>query len=210
MGDDLESVEMREPSPGMTDPAVRSAATARRRLMLGAAAAVLPSVVTLPSGAQTAASSTSLRCWKAGLLDRYMGGDIRFARIPDGWLRKRVYSGMVVNSVFGARCTTWDQDNIVQASTVQTNVGHTSGQGRLREAAPGTRWAFDGPVLEGKSMTVGVDCEVYDVSATPDLYAMVYVNDTGSVYSLEPDEGLHPVRETCFASLIGSRGTTLG
>jgi hypothetical protein len=158
-------------------------ATARRRLVMLGAAAVVPSVVTLPSGATVAASSNG-RCWA---LDPSEPPE-RFAQMPDGWLRKEVHSGECHGRF--AVCTTWDQTSCTLESD--------------RKATDGTQW-----VVDAQTVTAGPGTVVTHVSDRPNYYALIYVDETGSQYTLDPP--LHgptfkPVTETCWASMIGSNG----
>ena len=97
-----DATDVREPNregPEVVTSSKVGPQTARRRLMLGAAAA-LPSVYTLTSGAQTAVAST-VRCWegegdKEPIDFRIRRGDAaedapRLTMTNDEWLRKEVY-----------------------------------------------------------------------------------------------------------------------
>ena len=39
---------------------------------------------------------------------------------------------------------------------------------------------------------------------------MVFVNDSATIHSLEPESNLRPVRETCWASMLGGQASMLG
>jgi len=196
--------------------------TSRRRLMLGAAA-VLPSVVTLRSGAQTAAQSFNCiqRPGKSpGAMLNHMGIP-RFTQAPDEWLRKNVFSGQAVRAGVTAYCTTWDQPTVLAIASLQKK-----GKAMTYQALSGTTWST-GPDPED-SIKIGTICppwesgqgagmgsycyaeSIEDISASPDHWALVYVDETGLSTSLEPGPGMVPVRATCFASLMGARGTNLG
>lgn len=195
-------------------------ATARRRLMLGAAA-VLPSVVTLRSGAQSAAQS--FNCGSRGKTPGAMLNSMgvpRFTDAPDEWLRKKVFSGRLASNGRPAYCTTWDQPNILAIAKLESAA---SGLGY--KASDGTTWS-DG---QDFSFRIGKGCPpattqsiggptssycyaetVDNISPDPDHYGLVYVDETGLSCSLEPGPGMAPVRAACWASIIGDRGTNLG
>jgi hypothetical protein len=193
----------------------------RRRLMLGAAA-VLPSVVTLRSGAQSAAQSFACvsRGKQPGAMLNNMGVP-RFTDAPDEWLRKKVFSGQAVRAGLIAYCTTWDQPSILAIASLQK-----TGKAMTYQALSGTTWST-GPGPED-SIKIGTICppwesghgagigsycyaeSIEDISASPDHWALVFVDETGLSTSLEPGPGMVPVRATCFASLMGARGTNLG
>jgi hypothetical protein len=197
-----------------SDAAPAGVVTARRRLMLGAAA-VLPSVVTLPAGAIRAAESYTC-------LNRNLQGDAngvaRFTDAPDEWLRKKVFSGRLGTNGKPAYCTTWDQPSVLAIATLESAA---SGLGY--KAIWGTTWS-DGQ----NSVRIGALCTlslpqlgggpaahckadtVDNINPAPDHYALVYVDETGLSCSLEPEAGMSPVREVCWASLMADRGTSLG
>jgi hypothetical protein len=69
------------------------------------------------------------------------------------------------------------------------------------------------PWESGKGAGLGSYCyseSVENIGASPNQYALVYVDETGLSTSLEPGPGLAPVRAACWASLAASRGTNLG
>lgn len=185
--DDFDSPHARQDAAKATPANSGNVATARRRLMLGAAF-VVPSVITLPSGAQTAAAS-NLKCWAKELSD---DPPERFTRVPDGWLRKQVYVGKYHGQT--AICTMWDQAGCVD-------------ERKERQGAEGTTWA-----TTHERVVVGKGAGIEHVSDSPELLALVYVDRTATKFALEPDEEktLRPVRETCWTSMIGDRGSTLG
>jgi hypothetical protein len=191
---DRESSDTGQPAAVLSDRADARVAARRRQLMLGAAA-VLPSVITLPSGAQTAVAS-SKRCFIGPNTD----APIRFVQMPDGWLRKQIHSGTLQGRP--AYCTTWDQDYVVQAPI--------PGKSQTATALPGTTWSVD-----GWNITAGETSFIVDnVSLTKDYYALVYTDETFSMYVLDvgtDTQGrLHPIRELCWTSMIGSQGVSLG
>ncbi len=172
-----------------------SPTTARRRLMI-AASAVLPSVYTLSSGAQTAAAS-NVRCWSRA---DEAGPDDRFAERPDGWLRKAVFQGKHrENTVF---CVMSDQSECLDPKIPN-------------HAAPGSVWVFTDH-LQDQRIVVGPGISVNQVNSGSNVsshaYALLYVDQTGSFITLDPQSPhqLRPVRETCWDSIIGTRSSNLG
>lgn len=194
--------------------------------MLGAAA-VLPSVVTLPSGAQSAAQSFSCRNWAARQRDTFgeRFGVERFTAAPDEWLRKKVFSGRFAASGRPAYCTTWDQPNILAIAKLETvwersPTGGPWSSGSGYKALETTTWS-DGhdPVRIGgacpprRLISDPTSClteSVDNINPEPDHYGLVYVDETGLSCALEPAPGMVPVRATCWASLVGDRGSNLG
>lgn len=174
--------------------------TARRRLMLGAAA-VLPSVYTLTSGAQIAAVST-LRCWDTGdkdPIDFRIRGNHSAEEVPslslthDEWLRKEVYYGVYDGSP--AYCTMEDQAGCVDPA----NPG---------KAAIGSTWMVD-----GWKVTAGpAEKTITQISSKPQAYALVFVDQQGTIATLDPGslKNVRPVREACWTSIIGDRASMLG
>lgn len=174
--------------------------TARRRLMLGAAAA-LPSVFTLTSGAQTAVASNAL-CWGRGprnpgdpAPDPAPGNlsDLDAERVPrlsmtkDEWLRKEVYYG--VSNGRPAYCALDEQANCIEPY-------HPG------KAATGSVW-----IIDGDQVTVGPDVSITQISSKPEAYALVYVDRDGlivTVNSTSPE--LRPVTGNCWNSILGGRG----
>lgn len=198
-----------------TDSGDARIVTARRRLMLGAAA-VLPSVVTLPAGAQRAAQSFG--CNRVGRQIDDAGLD-RFVNTPDEWLRKKVFSGHFGRAGGRAYCTTWDQPSVLAIAEPDTDAKDGSYKALL-----GTMWS-DGKasvqinalctVSSVPSQLAGASSYCYaetvnKISPAPDCYAIVYVDETGLSCSLEPGPGMAPVHATCWASLVGSSGSSLG
>ena len=221
MNDTLDTQHVDRRTAVATDPGAARVVTARRRLMLGAAA-VLPSVVTLRSGAQVAAQSSNCvsRTKQPGAMLNSMSAP-RFTDVPDEWLRKKVFSGQAVRAGRIAYCTTWDQPSILAIAMLDTT---TNGMGY--KALLGTTWST-GPDPEdsfkisppcppwesSRGAGLGSYCyseQVENINASPDRYALVYVDDTGLSCSLEPGPGLGPVRAACWASLAAGSGTNLG
>lgn len=219
MADNLDTRDVDQRTAVATDAVPARVATTRRRLMLGAAA-VLPSVVTLPSGARTAVQSFNCTAQDRRSNDRFIEGSgvERFTAAPDEWLRKRVFSGRLASNGRPAYCTTWDQPSVLAIATLETAA---SGLGY--KALPKTTW-WNGQ----DSFRIGDACKgwmthqigdpssycyaetVDNISPEPDHYGLVFVDEAGLSSSLEPGPGMVPVRATCYASLVGDRGSSLG
>jgi hypothetical protein len=223
MADDLDTQDVHRPTAVAADRAGAHVVTARRRLMLGAAA-VLPSVVTLRSGAQAAAQSfncVSRQGVKNPPAMLNSMGIPRFTDAPDEWLRKKVFSGQAVRAGSTVYCTTWDQPSVLAIASLEK-----TSSGMAYKALLGTTWSPGGendepikigppcpPWDPGKGAGLGSYCyseSVENIGASPDRYGLVYADETGLNLSLEPGPGMFPIRETCFASIIGTRGTNLG
>ena len=177
--------------------------TARRRLMLGAAA-VIPSIYTITSGAQTAVSSN--RCLPSG--ESY---NLRSGRLPwdhplltdkkDGWLRKSVYHGLYNGK--HAYCALDNQGACVDGSKI-TNL--SNGQGA--QAASGSVWI----VVDGTRVTVGPNVVIAPVSTSASGLALLFVDKNGTNTTLDPDAlgQWYPVKESCWASILGNGKSMLG
>lgn len=218
MADKLDTQEVDQRTAVATGSGAARVVTARRRLMLGAAA-VLPSVVTLPSGARNAVQSFNCTTGRRGN-DMFVEGSgvERFSVAPDEWLRKKVFSGRLASNGRPAYCTTWDQPSILAIAKLETAA---SGLGY--KALPKTTWS-DGhdPLRIGDPCPgwlthqigePGSYCYVEtvdNINPEPDHYGLVYVDETGLSCALEPGPGMTPVRATCWASLVGDRGSNLG
>ncbi len=192
MNDDNEQPEPFDPqhASGAT-PLANAGRTSRRRLMLGVgAAAAIPSVSTLAGGSHTANLSVSA-CWSKDQ-EQWHSTPERVTSQPDGWLRKQVYEGKRQGD--RAYCLMWDQANGIQS-------------GEPGKAKAGTAWLVnDTRVLAGKPDAIT------GVSHHPRAFALVYVSETGDHATLDPEMGqnVQPVRETCFTSMLGSKGSNLG
>jgi hypothetical protein len=220
VSDNLDTHDVDRRTGGSTDPGGARVVTARRRLMLGAAA-VLPSVVTLRSGAQVA--SQSFNCiQRTGKTPGAMtnGAEVqRFSDVPDEWLRKKVFTGRFGRAGTRAYCTTWDQPSVLaiaeldpaaKGGTYKALLGTTWSDGQASVQIHAVCTTYSGPSQLAGAASYCYDETVEKISPAPDYYALVYVDDTGLSSSLEPGPGLSPVREACWASLLGSSGTHLG
>jgi hypothetical protein len=169
--------------------------TARRRLMLGAAA-VLPSVLTLTSGAQTAVAS-NVRCLAR---DDPINFRIRedTANAPlltmdrDEWLRKEVYYAH--SGGHPAYCAMDDQGACIDPMNPA-------------KPAMGSVW-----IVDGERVTVGQQDSIRQISSGPQAYAIVYVDPQGTIATLDPGTMKHvqPVKEACWTSILGGRLSVLG
>jgi hypothetical protein len=167
---------------------------ARRRLLLGAAAA-LPSVYTLTSGAQTAAASV-LHCTVANPPSNLQ----RFTQSDDNWFRNKVYVGRWGNDK--AYCVTAYQSACV-------NPLHPD------QAGQGSTW-----IVNNVRRTAG-NTDIYHIGSAPDInriasepqaYGLVYVDAKGTIRTLDPNGNLslQPVTGSCMASMIGGEKSLLG
>jgi hypothetical protein len=163
----------------MEKPATPS--RARRRLLL-AATGTLPSVLTLSSGAQAAATST-LRCLASNQPAQ------RFTPTDDNWVRAQV--PVASYNARPAYCVTSPTNACVD---------------NAHNATPGTRW-----VVDGNTMTVDQQT-LMQVQNGQRSYGLVYVDQTGSITTLDPGSNgnLVPVTDSCWTSIVGGRTSSLG
>lgn len=195
------TVDGRQPMNDAGDQATEQplARTLRRRLLLGTAA-VLPSVYTLSSGARTAVAS-NLRCWDRAqrhggreLVGSPGGGDeaTRFSLVSDDWLRKEVYTGM--GGGYPAYCAMSNQAACIDPQNPS-------------KAAPGSIW-----IVNGERVAAGAGIEIEQVSAGPQAYGLVFVDQQGMIATLDPERtaDLRPVKAPCWNSMLGGRVSILG
>jgi hypothetical protein len=169
----------------LDEPRPSGPSKTRRKLVLGAAA-VLPSAYTLASGAQAAVESTR-RCWSA------TSNPAPITPVDDTWFRAKVYVGEMKGAP--AYCVMANQSACVDPS----NPG---------KAADGSVWMVNGQrVICGNP-----DVYIHKVSATPQAYGLVYVNQEGTINTLDRNGSntVLPVADSCWTSIIGSRISTLG
>jgi hypothetical protein len=185
-----------------------SPSKARRRLIL-AAGAVLPSIYTLSSGAQTAAASNVACLAKTGQETpiRFTQDD-DYARISDGWLRAPVNFGEYDGAP--ANCVTSPQSACIAYSPTPappSSPGTTPSSGPVTNAEDGSVW-----IVQGNRMTSNVHTPITHVSLGRKHYGLVYVDETGSVATLDPNGaiGLHATTTSCWTSIMGNRISKLG
>jgi hypothetical protein len=187
----------------LNDPNSGNPSAARRRLIL-AAGAVLPSVYTLTSGAQTAAAS-SLRCWANG-------GDtppVRFTPAEDNWVRAKVYVGKSDDGR-AAYCVSTPQNSCISRLDAD-------------KAADGSVWIVMnrgiwgvGPGLSqvsGSRIVAGPNTKITNVRRTNPAYGAIFVDEQGTIATLDPSGSpadLRPVAQSCFTSILGGRISKLG
>ncbi len=183
-----------------------SVAKARRRLILAAGAA-LPSILTLSSGAQAAGASNVVCLTRQGAAPpRFVdGGD--FAKTNDGWLRAPVNFGQYDGTP--ANCVTSPQSSCI-AFTPAKNASALplpAAGGPVTNAEEGSVW-----IVQSNRMTSSVHTPITNVSLGKKHYGLVYVDQTGTVATLDPNgaPSLTPVTTSCWTSIMGGRISKLG
>jgi len=174
-----------EHDPAGSAPSVEPAAPSesRRRLIRGAAAA-LPTVATLASGAATAAAS-NLGCFDASV----PASVPRFTNPDDSYLRKAVYQGKLGDAK--AYCV---MDNQAQCLNAMDPT----------KAADGSVW------LVGTNRVTASNGNISGIKSGT-AYALVYVDRGGTIATLDPNSpDLHAVQHSCWTSILGGRISTLG
>jgi hypothetical protein len=162
----------------MEKPATPSAA--RRRLLL-AATGTLPSVLTLSSGAQAAATS-ALRC----LANNQPAA--RFTPTDDNWVRAQV--PVASYNTRPAYCVTSPTNACVDGA---------------QHAVPGTRWVVDGNTMTADPNTVmPVQSQRSYGLVYVDQSGSIATLDPGS------NGNLVAVTDSCWTSIVGGRTTNLG
>jgi hypothetical protein len=191
-----------------TDPRADSAAKGRRRLLLAAGAA-LPSILTLSSGAQAAAASNIVCLAKQGTPPARFVEDGDYAKTNDGWLRAPVnfgqYDGTPANCVTSPQtsCIAFSPSSAKDASALPV----PSGGGPVGNAEPGSIW-----IVQGNRMTSSMHTPIVNVSLGKKHYGLVYVDQTGTVATLDPNgsPSLSAVTTSCWASIMGGSISKLG
>jgi hypothetical protein len=192
-----------------------SPSKARRRLILAAGAA-LPSIYTLGSGAQTAVGSQLVCLAKQGSAippvrftqDNHYGWQTQDAPVSDGWLRAPVNFGEYDGSP--ANCVTTPQSSCVAftpSRPASSMPVPSTAAGPGSNAENGSVW-----IVQGNRMTSNANTPITHVSLTQKHYGLVYVDQTGSVATLDPNgaAGLQPTTNSCWASIMGGRISKLG
>jgi hypothetical protein len=183
-----------------------STAKARRRLLLAAGAA-LPSILTLHSGAAAAATSSIVCFAREGTPPPRFVDDGDYARTKDGWLRAPVNFGEYDGTP--ANCVTSPQSSCIAYTPPQNpnKLPIPPAGGPVTNAENGSVW-----IVQGNRMTSNVHTPITRVSLGKKHYGLVYVDQTGTIATLDPNgaPSLHPATTSCFASIMGGRISKLG
>lgn len=170
---------------------------ARRRLILAAGAA-LPSIWTLSSGAQTAAASNRL-CWT----HQSEPTPARFTPSSDTWYRAPVYVGD--HNGTPAYCVSPRQSECADGATdsVRTNPPASLVGPQAGNAREGSAW-----IVNGTRVTAGPGTQITNVGRGPPQYALVYVDQTGTISTLDPTRAgnVNAVTFSCWASVGPEQG----
>ena len=161
----------------------------RRRFLLGAAAA-LPSVYTLTSGAQTAVAS-GLSCLTRGA----QANPTRITTAPDTWYRSQVKAGSA------------GQSTTKNAFCIMDNQNACADALKPDWSASQSYWYVNG------QRTMVPQGEVRNIQGgRTTAYGLVYVDQKGTVATLDPmlQPGLQPATNSCMNSIIGSAISKLG
>ncbi len=140
---------------------------ARRRLLR--AGAIVPSVLTLSSGAALAAASGT-----SCLTNTSTTPPQRFSTTKDQWLRKPVFNGEMKTGPYSgqpAYCVSGDTSKSASCVDFQKGGG-----------ADGSVWVRS----DGARFTAGAGQKVDNVENTP-YYGLVYVDKDGQVMTLDPN-----------------------
>lgn len=177
------------------------APNARRRRLLVGAVGVLPSVYTLASGAQVAATS-QLACFAK----EPQTLPLRFASGPDTWFRSTTYSGNYDGHP--AHCVTSPQNHCVDA--LQPNKAENGSAWIMNRGR--TTAGMGGPSMYDVRVVVGQGTQVTNVGQVPPMQGLVYVDKNATFATLDPNGRtfLHPVTASCWTSMISGRTVSLG
>jgi hypothetical protein len=169
-----------------------------RRRFIWAAGAALPSIYTLSSGAQAAIAS-NLACWAR----EPQPAPARFTPNTDNWLRASVYTGEYDGTP--AYCVSSHQPDCIgrQLLGLRTNPNDPGSD----NAQDGSTW-----IVHGQRVTSSPAVQITKVGVRPSQYGTVYVDQTGTVLTLDPRStaDLHVVSNSCWTSVLGGRISKLG
>ena len=177
--------------------------------MIFAAGAALPSIYTLSSGAQAAVGSQLACLVRQGsaVPPIRFTQDNDYARISDGWLCAPVnfgeYDGTPANCVTSPQYRAWH----LRPPSSNSSPVPAAGPGPGANAENGSVW-----MVQGNRMTSNANTPITHVSLAQKHYGLVYVDETGSVATLDPNGalGLHPTTTSCWASITGGHISKLG
>lgn len=171
---------------------------ARRRLILAAGAA-LPSIYTLSSGAQTAAASVLCSARQP------QTAPAAVTSTRDTWYRAPVYVGEYNGTK--AYCVSSPQTDCAPGSGASPSARLVEPQ--ASRAQEGSDW-----IVNGTRVTAGPGTQITNVGQTPRQYALVYVDQTGTISTLDPTKAgnMNWVSASCWASVGPEQGriTPLG
>jgi hypothetical protein len=193
--------------PESTEVADSSAAgpsKARRRLLFAAGAA-LPSICTLGSGAAAAATSNLVCLTKQGPPPIRFKQDDDYVRWPDGWVRAPVsvgeYDGTPADCVMTPQASCTD-------SFSRPVANGSGGEGTpVHNAQDGSVW-----IVQGNRVISSPHVPITNVSLGRKHYGLVYVDQTGTIATLDPNgrANLSAVTTSCWASMAGGNVSKLG
>ena len=178
-----------------------SPSKARRRLILAAGAA-LPSIYTLSSGAQIAIASHPVCHAKQGT------PPARFVSTPtaDNWVRAPVnvgeYDGTPADCVMSPQSACMDP-----ASNWRGSNSLSPGVPAATNAQRGSVW-----IVQGNRVISSPFVPITNVDPGRKHYGLVYVDQAGTVSTLDPNGSLQlsPVTMSCWASVMVGRVSKLG
>ena len=169
-----------------------------RRRFIWAAGAALPSIYTLSSGAQAAIAS-NLACWAR----EPQPPPPRFTPTNDNWLRASVFTGEYDGTP--AYCVSSRQSDCIGRRLLGLRIDPND---------PGSDKAPDGStwIVHGQRVTSSPAVQITKVGVRPSQYGVVYVDQTGTVLTLDPRStaDLHVVSQSCWTSVLGGRISKLG
>jgi hypothetical protein len=167
------------PNETQNPPGTQAPSRSRRRMLLAATGA-LPSVLTLSSGAASAAN------YLACMLNQPNPMPQRFTPGEDNWVRAQVNVAAYENRP--AYCITTPSSSCVDGGN---------------NAIPGSTW-----VVDGNKMTAGIQNNLQVLNQR--AYGLVYVDRTGSIMTLDKNSNVYPLQDSCWTSIMGGRTMNLG
>jgi len=184
-----------------------SPSKARRRLLL-AAGAVLPSVYTLSSGAGTAAASNLVCLAKEGLPPPRFTTEGDYTGRTDGWVRAPVSVGEYDGTP--ADCVTTPQSGCSDSAPGPSRPPSNSlapAEASYSKAQDGSVW-----IVQGNRVISSRHVPITNVNPGRKHYGLVYVDETGTVSTLDPQGKpyLKPVTASCWASISSGHTSRLG
>jgi hypothetical protein len=186
------------PESTVADSRTASPSIARRRLILAAGAA-LPSIYTLSSGAQTAVASNLVCIAKQGTHPP------RFTSTADNWVRSPVTVGDYDGTP--ADCVTSPQSACSDSPSNWRGVANPLAEPAASEAQRGSVW-----IVQGNRVVASPGVHITNIDPRRKHYGLVYVDQAGTVSTLDPNGALHlsPATTSCWASVTAGRVSKLG
>jgi hypothetical protein len=169
---------------------------------------VLPSIYTLSSGAGTAAASNVVCHATKGAAPARFTSESDFTGRSDGWVRAPVSVGEYDGTP--ADCVMSPQSACSDGAPGAARDAATSlmpAEASYSKAQDGSVW-----IVQGNRVVSSPHVPITKVNPGSKHYGLVYVDETGTVSTLDPQgkPDLKPVTASCWASMTAGHKSKLG